>query len=181
MINETKENFTKNIYECSAGEGHLSKRFIDLGFNVYSTDLVDRGYGESGIDFLKVKRDEIPFETFSIITNPPYSLAEKFIYHSMEILKDGEKCAMFLKVLFEESDGRKKLFKTYPPRIYVCSNRIRCGKNGDFYDRDKNTGKILYKKDGTPKLISSAVAYAWYIFEKGWKPKEGGGMIDWIN
>ena len=181
LIKDTCEDFTNNIYECAAGEGHLAKKFIELGYNVHSTELVDRGYGITGVDFLKVKREDIPFKTFSIVTNPPYSKAEDFIYHAMDILKDGEKCVMFLKVLFEESDGRKSLFKKYPPRIYICSNRIKCAKNGDFYDRDKETGEILYKKDGTPKFISSAVAYAWYVFEKGWKPKEGGGIIDWVN
>ena len=39
------------IWECSAGQGHLSERLIELGYEVRSTDLIDRGYGEGGIDF----------------------------------------------------------------------------------------------------------------------------------
>lgn len=34
----------KNIWECACGAGHLSKRLIELGYNVKSTDLVNRGF-----------------------------------------------------------------------------------------------------------------------------------------
>lgn len=36
------------VWECSAGEGHLSERLIELGYEVRSTDLIDRGYGQGG-------------------------------------------------------------------------------------------------------------------------------------
>ena len=38
----------KDIWECACGEGHLSKRLMELGFNVRSTDLVYRGFGSGG-------------------------------------------------------------------------------------------------------------------------------------
>ena len=45
------EKFSPMIWECACGEGHLSKEFEKAGYQVYSTDLIDRGYG--GIqDFL---------------------------------------------------------------------------------------------------------------------------------
>lgn len=44
------------IWECSAGQGHLSERLIELGYEVRSTDLIDRGYGEGGIDFLQTTK-----------------------------------------------------------------------------------------------------------------------------
>jgi 2-polyprenyl-3-methyl-5-hydroxy-6-metoxy-1,4-benzoquinol methylase len=40
------------IWECACGQGHLAGVLKERGFVVYSTDLVDRGYGETG-DFLK--------------------------------------------------------------------------------------------------------------------------------
>lgn len=42
-----------NIYECACGQGHLSKRLTERGFNVLSSDLVYRGYGRGGVDFLE--------------------------------------------------------------------------------------------------------------------------------
>lgn len=59
------------VYEPCCGAGHLSKRLEDLGHPTYSTDLVYRGYGEGGIDFLKLRG--MPFdEDCCILTNPPY-------------------------------------------------------------------------------------------------------------
>ncbi|MDR0680273.1 MAG: hypothetical protein LBG15_00250 [Dysgonamonadaceae bacterium] len=37
---------TTKIWECACGEGHLSKRLVELGFDVYSSDAVNRGSGE---------------------------------------------------------------------------------------------------------------------------------------
>jgi len=43
--------FHKNIYECACGEGNLSKVLLERGYNVCSTDLIDRGYGRGGLTF----------------------------------------------------------------------------------------------------------------------------------
>ena len=48
-----------NVWECACGQGHLSKLLETKGYNVYSTDLIDRGYGKANIDFLKVKISSI--------------------------------------------------------------------------------------------------------------------------
>ena len=46
------EKFEGNIWECACGDGIISKELIKAGYNVYSSDLVDRGYGDV-LDFLK--------------------------------------------------------------------------------------------------------------------------------
>lgn len=65
------ENISHNVWECACGEGHLAKVLVEKGYEVKATDLIDRGYGLGGVDFLKEK------ETFNgdIITNPPYRYA----------------------------------------------------------------------------------------------------------
>lgn len=152
------ENLDNNIWECACGEGHLAKVFINKGYKVKCTDLVNRGFGEGGIDFLK--QTEI-FDG-DIITNPPYKMAKEFVEHAIEIVTIGNKVCMFLKLTFLEGKARKILFEKYPPKIvYVSSSRLKCAKNGNFEE-----------KDGT------AVAYAWYIWEKGYK---GPTTIKWFN
>lgn len=100
-----------------------------------------------------------------IITNPPFKYAQQFIEHAMDINSDGNKVLMFLKVLFLEGKSRKEMFNKYPPKcIYVSSSRVLCAKNADF-EGMKNGG-------------GSAIAYAWYEFEKGYK---GDTIIKWIN
>lgn len=92
------EELAENIWEPSCGQGHLSKVFEQHGHKVKSTDLIDRGFGEGGIDFLKT------FEKFDgdIVTNPPFSKAQQFIEHGLSLIPDGRKVCMFLKVQFME-------------------------------------------------------------------------------
>ena len=155
------EILNKHIWECACGEGHLSKVFLENGHSVYSTDLCDRGFGETGIDFLS--QSEI--WNGDIITNPPYKYAKEFVEKGMELLQDGNKLILFLKIQFLEGKARKKLFEKYPPKkIWVSSSRILCAKNGDFEKMKKGGG--------------SAVAYGWFVWEKGYK---GETTLDWFN
>ena len=161
LINDGGVTFDKSIWECSCGEGHLSERLKEFGYEVYSTDLVDRGYGEGGIDFLKCDKKW----NGDILTNPPYKYAKEFIEHAMELIPNGCRVFMFLKIQFLEGKSRKELFKKYPPKcVYVSSSRILCAKNAKFDEMRAGGG--------------SAVAYAWYEFEKGYS---GKSELKWIN
>lgn len=154
------ETFNPIIYEPSCGEGHLSEVFIGAGYKVISSDIVNRGYGIVE-DFLK-RIEKIDGD---VITNPPYKYAYEFIEKVLHLVPIGNKVAMFLKIQFLEGKKRRGLFKKYPPKvIYVSSSRLLCAKNGDF--------------DGMRKAGGSAVAYAWYIWEKGYV---GDTIIKWIN
>lgn len=155
-----QETFSPHIWECACGEGHLSKEFQKAGYFVYSSDLIDRGFGYVQ-DFLSSKTPPLP--GFDIVTNPPYSKAREFVEHALEILEDGRKVAMFLKIQFLEGKARRALFDKYPPKvIYVSSSRLHCAMNGDFE---------RYAK-------SKAICYAWFVWEKGYT---GDTVIRWIN
>lgn len=154
-----KESFKDDVWECACGEGHLSKKMKEHGKNVYSTDLIDRGYGDDFFDFLednphnKTEKD--------IITNPPYKLAKEFVEKSLDLQIKGCKTAMFLKIQFLESLSRIELFKKHPPKkIYVYSKRQKCVINGN----ENISG-------------NSAMCYAWFIWEKGYS---GDTNLSWI-
>lgn len=152
-----QEEFYPQIWEPACGEGHLSNRLKQLGYLVYSSDLIDRGYGVCQ-NFLTTQADYVG----DIITNPPYKHAMEFVYKGLELLKPQRKMALFLKLTFMEGKKRKDMFMNHPPKvIYVSSSRIICAKNGDF-----------------DNIKSSAIAYAWYVWEKGYK---GNTTIKWIN
>ena len=154
------ETINQNIWEPACGSGELAKVFEAAGYKVISSDLIDRGFGRSGVDFLKCNK------TFDgdIITNPPYSLAQEFIEKAIEVVNDGNKVIMFLKVQFLEGKSRKKLFEKYPPKtVWISSSRILCAKNADF-EKGRKQG--------------SAVAYAWYVWEKGYT---GDTVVKWFN
>lgn len=144
------------IWECACGEGHLSKRMEQLGAKVVSTDLYDRNYGTPGVNFLKQTRLLAPV----IVTNPPYKYAQEFVEKSLRLGAD--KVCMFLKLTFLEGQKRRGMFDTAPPKtVAVFSKRIQVAINGDPEE---------FKK-------GSAVCYAWYIWEQGYKDKP---RIEWI-
>lgn len=152
-----KETFHPYVWECACGEGHMAEVLKKHGYKVRSTDLVDRGYGEGGINFFKEGKPTMPMD---IITNPPYKYAKKFIEHALDISMDGTKVAMFLKLTFLEGKGRRKFFHDNPPRtVYVASGRLECALNGEFKNK-------------------SMVAYAWFVWQKGYR---GTTNIKWIN
>lgn len=128
---------------------------------MFASDIVDRGCPNTIIlDFF----DRKAICTSDIITNPPYKYAKEFVAHALDIVDNGRKVAMFLKLTFLESKSRKELFKKYPPKkVWVFSERMQCAKNGDFE---------TYKKG-----VGTAVAYAWYVWEKGYK---GETTVGWI-
>lgn len=151
------ETFGKNILEPCCGTGHISKVLEKHGYNVTSRDLIDRGYGEVS-DYLT---NNEKWEG-DIITNPPYSKALEFVKHSLDIISSGHKVAMFLKLTFLEGKKRAEFFKNCPPRtVYISSSRLKCAMNGDFNS-----------------IGSSATAYAWFVWEKGYK---GYPEIRWFN
>lgn len=161
------EEFSPYVWECACGEGHLSEVLKSHGYKVKSSDIIDRGYPcTEVIDFLKVSKDDTK-KDFSrdIITNPPYKYAKEFVEHALDISMDGTKIAMFLKVQFLEGKARRALFDKHPPKVvYVASSRLLCAKNGDFEAMKAGGG--------------SAVAYAWFIWEKGYK---GDTIMRWFN
>ena len=159
-----EERFAPTIWECACGEGHLSKVIEKAGYSVISTDLIYRGFGyPASVDFLS-RKDEGCFAG-DIITNPPYKYALEFVEQALRVVMPSRKVAMFLKLTFLEGRKRKDFFKDNPPKtIYVSSSRLLCAKNGEF-EKMRDAG-------------GSAVAYAWYVWEKGYS---GDPVVKWIN
>lgn len=125
------------IWENSCGGGSLSTPMVAYGHNVLSTDLVYRGYGIGGIDFLKPSIIET-FKFDAIVMNPPYKHHLEFLKKSLRIapivctfapltfLAGGDKC------------GRYEFYQSTPPtQVLIFSDRPRYAKDGDF-EKHKN-------------------------------------------
>ena len=110
-------------------------------------------------DFLAIDNQEW---NGNIVTNPPYAYAQEFVEKALQIIPDGKKVCMFLKLTFLEGKQRKHLFRTQPPaRVWVSSSRLLCAMNGEF-----------------DKISDSATAYAWFVWVKGY---QGNTVIKWFN
>lgn len=107
------ETFAPVIWEPACGEGHISKVLQAHGYEVISTDLIYRGFGDpEPLNFLEETLDGFEGD---IITNPPYSVGLQFVERALESVRPGGKVAMFLKVQFLEGKRRGEFFKKSPP------------------------------------------------------------------
>lgn len=164
LLSYTDIVLPKKIWEPSCGMGHLSRRLVERGYDVMSTDLVYRGYGEGGVNFfeqLVLPRCDIG----CILTNPPYKYATEYVTHALSLLRDGGLLCLFLKTTFAEGSERyKRIFSITPPQFVLqCVKRVLCAKNGEFDYMRAHGG--------------SAVSYAWWVWQKGYKGKT---TLDWI-
>lgn len=137
------EKFEGDIWECACGDGAMSRVLETTGSQVRSSDLVDRGYGQGGIDFTTSR-----YNADNIITNPPYNAAERFVARGIKGSR--RKFALLLRLAFLEGSNRNHtIFSKCPPsRVWVFSERIT------FYPAG-----VEVKGSGT-------TAYAWFVWDK---------------
>jgi hypothetical protein len=116
-----QEKFEGEIWEPACGDGAMSKVLESYGYSVKSTDLIDRGYGLGGVDFLKST-----YVADNIVTNPPFSRANQFIHHAL--IHARRKVALLGRINLLETKKRQKLFTDFPfARLYVFAKRVPFG------------------------------------------------------
>lgn len=155
-----REVFPGSVYECACGDGAMARVIEAAGYRVMASDIVDRGYGEAGRDFLL--ETQLPTGCESVITNPPFRLATRFAEHALQL--GARKVALLCRVAFLEgqeraagifADGRLS-------RVWVFSRRITLWR-GD-----------LAEPEGGPK--GGAIAFAWFV----WERHHRGSQVGWI-
>lgn len=128
----TKFDIPHKVWECACGMGHLSERLKELGHDVYSSDLIDRGYGDV-IDFLSWDADAHKEEFECIITNPPYSRVTEFVLKAFDLLPDGGKAVFLLKTTALESRSRfEKIYRFTPPTMFSSSSTGFCAQRTEI-------------------------------------------------
>ena len=158
-----KDNsFEGDILEPACGQGHISKTLKEMlpSFNVISTDLIDRGYGQGGVNFLTHDYGRT-FNT--VITNPPFSLAREFIEKGLKVAD--KYVIMLCKIQLLEGVKRKDMFLNTPLKyVYVHTTRQATWKEG------KPT-------DSKGKKWATTMCLAWFVWDKEY---EGEPIIRWI-
>ena len=151
------EHFDGIIHEPACGDGAISKVLEAEGHEVISTDLVDRGFGTPGVDYLMEYKPVAP----NVITNPPFKLALPFATKALSMTTG--KVALLCRLAWLEGIERKEFFENTPlVRVWVFSNRLTMLRNG--IDGGKGGG--------------SMVAFAWFVWEHGYK---GSPRLGWIK
>jgi len=155
------ERFPGTVWECACGAGDMSVVLETAPevLNVTSTDLVDRGYGTPGVDFL---RCPVIIGVDHIVTNPPYRHLDAFVERALTHHAPPGKIAMIARLQWLEGQRRKRRFfdVTPPARVWVFSYRIPMTR-GDL---------------ATPRI--GLVAFAWYVWDRA--VTDGSTRLGWL-
>ena len=141
-------------WEPACGDGAIAKHLKEP---LVASDLIDRGYGET-FDFFESK-----ITANTIITNPPFNLFQEFAEHALK--QAGKKVILFGKLQALEGKKRATFMQNSPLRtVYVFKARQNPLRNGCAVD-----------EKGKP--WASTMAFAWFVWELGYKGKP---QIEWI-
>jgi hypothetical protein len=127
------------VWDPCCGAGDISRVLEASGRDVVSTDLIDRGFGRGGIDFLTLSMPLAP----AIVTNPPFECAEAILRHAARI---GVEYLVFLhKAHWLNAAKRARLIEEVwcPARCWLL------------------TWRPDFKGQGAPTMDCS-----WYVFER---------------
>jgi hypothetical protein len=151
------QTLPRRIWEPACGAGAIARVLEQAGHGVIATDLADRGFGTSGINFLRT----IWPSARAIVTNPPFDnrLGEAFAAHGLHLLAQlpcSASAPRFLCLLHRfrwiETEPRDPLF-LHPAfrRVIVYARR-----RAPMLHRAGWQGK---------KLQKSTELYAWFVWE----------------
>lgn len=129
------------LLEPCAGYGSVAN-ILKLGGAVITNDIdpdMECDYNHDYLDWTP----ENEFET--ILTNPPFNIAEQIIKKSIQDLEIGGEVIMLLRLDFLGTEKRRMFWKENPAKqIYALSKRPRFIRSGGSNE------------------------YGWYVWENGW-------------
>ena len=150
------------IWEPACGRGAIANILRAHGHVVVCTDLVDYGADSTatyGVDFLKAT--EVPAGVTSIVTNPPYSHANAFVAHALTLCPT---VVMLLRLAFLESERRSPILDGAGlKQVFVFRKRL----------------PFMHRSDWTGPRASSGLAFAWFIWRRGYRGHMMTRRISW--
>ncbi len=142
------------VWESSAGDGAITREMTALGLNVYSSDLVDRGFPLDALASYYEFTDW-PIGGLKRVTvgNPPYDQINwrdgkaRWVKHTRQVLR-ADYAAFYLSWSWPGAGGLAAVWDVDPPaRVYLTRWKV------DF------TG------DGSPPMLN-----AWFVWDGDTKP-----------
>ena len=153
------EPFFGGIWEPACGDGAMSRVLKGYGHSTVSTDLVRRGYGRGGVDFLATRFLRAP----NVVTNPPFKHWLAFAEHALELRAD--KVVLLGRLLLLEGWERSAFFRrTELSRVWVVGR-----------------AKML-PPGAEDKGHSGMICFAWFVWD--WAARGlhyGRPQIDWVR
>jgi hypothetical protein len=149
------------VWEPAAGRGAIVKVLRDAGRAVIASDIVE--YPDLKLHFVAnfLTTTKAPAHCDTIITNPPYQIADKFARHALDLVP---KVYLLLRLAFLESVRRTEILEGGSlARVHIFRNRL------PFPHRDNWTG---------PRA-SSAISFAWFSWCRDHRGPATLNRISW--
>lgn len=167
------ERFDGPIWEPSCGRGAISKLLEAAGYQVYLSDLVDRGCADRDgalaevVDFLETGPERRPFEgDLDIVTNPPFGISNAYIRHALAVHRP-RKMALLLNLNWlcgVEDENRAWVWRVAPPaRVHVFARRL----------------PMMHRDGWEGKKTGSQMNTAWFVWERGHQGPTVLSRVDW--
>lgn len=135
ILDELAPRVGARVYEPCAGDGAIVRVLLKRGFVVEAVELHPGRYASlntleahaGGFLLDAVQGDVLVYEPVDrpdvIITNPPYSIAQKVAERCLSIVKPEGTVALLLPLDFLASKGRGPFLETFRPDVYILSPR----------------------------------------------------------
>jgi hypothetical protein len=129
------------VWEPCCGDGAMAGVMEQAGHKVVATDLVDRGFGRSGVDFFECTT--LPEGCRAIVTNPPYGEAglpansaigmQKFVRHALDLtMRANGQLALLVRFQWMAGKRASTLISSGPlSRVVVLTKRIQWFNMGE--------------------------------------------------
>lgn len=169
-----REILPRCVWEPACGDGAMARVLQDRGIEVVATDLHDRGFifGRGRRDFLleremPQREDEFfSFRPTAIVTNPPFSLLDRFIEHAHSLAP--RKICFFAPTGALSGQKRGAFYTKHPwSRVWIFSRRVTL-----------LAGELAVNGvTEAPAEMRGNQNFAWFVMEKH---APGGTQIGWI-
>jgi hypothetical protein len=155
------EQIPHRVWEPAAGRGAIVNELRGAGHEVIASDIAD--YGDpthfAGRDFLLERK--APSGCACILTNPPFSIAEPFVAHALEL---SPIVIMLLRLAFLESERRCGILEGRGlARVHVFRKRL----------------PMMHRDQWAGKKANSGMAFAWFRWDRNHTGPTTINRISW--
>lgn len=168
------------IWDPSIGSGRTMVTFVEEGFRVFGSDIVNRidreQFGDAlpeffSADFLDC--EEAP-AACSIVGNPPYSyiprIAERFVRHALTLAT--RRVCMVLPLKWQAAQERYQLFaEDFPPQAILVLTQRPSMPPGDRIPALEAAGRAFK---------GATVDYGWYVWNVREPTPPGQTRMIWL-
>jgi hypothetical protein len=165
------ESLPQHIWEPACGPGAIVKVLRAAGHIVKASDLKDYGCPDSEVRIDFLMEHAVPSETTTIVTNPPYMIANAFTWHALRLVP---RVYMLLPLSFLEGGQRdwrrdRLLEDGHLARVLLFRERL----------------PMMHRHGWEGPHATSSRAYAWFCWDRAyrgpiitkrisWHPLQGG-------